>query len=79
MPFPVPPEPPDDGDIHRAALRVIVAATAVRALSDSGVLFEGYDGAEPQRTTACAALDELGASLDALATISHRPHPGVSP
>lgn len=50
----------------RALHRLIVAAMAVRELSDSGVLFEGYDGAEPQRSNACTALDELGAALDAL-------------
>ena len=39
--------------------RLITAAASVAALSDSGALGEGYDGAEPQRTAAVAALDEL--------------------
>ncbi len=59
------PTDPQAEAMDRALDRLIVAAMAVRTLSDSGVLFEGYDGAEPQRTNACAALDELGAALDA--------------
>jgi hypothetical protein len=46
-------------------VRLAYAATQVHAQSSSGVLFEGYDGAEPQRTQACAALDELEHATDA--------------
>lgn len=46
-------------------VRLAYAATQVHAQSSSGVLFEGYDGAEPQRTQACAALDELEDATDA--------------
>ena len=48
-----------------ALLRLANAAAQVRAQADTGVLFEGYDGAEPQRTQACAALDELEDATDA--------------
>jgi len=46
-------------------LRLVNAAATVRAQADTGALFEGYDGAEPQRTQACAALDELEDATDA--------------
>lgn len=45
--------------------RLIVAAIGIRTQADTGVLFEGYDGAEPQRTQACTALDELEHATDA--------------
>ena len=48
-----------------ALLRLANAAAQVRAQADSGALFEGYDGAEPQCTQACAALDELEDATDA--------------
>lgn len=48
-----------------ALLRLANAAAQVRAQASSGALFEGYDGAEPQRTQACAALDELEDATDA--------------
>lgn len=48
-----------------ALIRLAVAAAQVRAQADAGVLFEGYDGAEPQRAQACAALDELEDATDA--------------
>ncbi|WP_415258856.1 hypothetical protein [Thauera phenylacetica] len=48
-----------------ALVRLAVAAAQVRAQADAGVLFEGYDGAEPQRTQAAAALDELEDATDA--------------
>ncbi len=46
-------------------VRLANAAAQVRAQADTGALFEGYDGAEPQRTQACAALDELEDATDA--------------
>lgn len=46
-------------------LRLVNAAATVRAQADTGVLFEGYDGVEPQRAQACAALDELEDATDA--------------
>lgn len=46
-------------------IRLANAAAQVRLQADNGVLFEGYDGAEPQRTQACAALDELEDATDA--------------
>lgn len=50
--------------------RLINAAVEIRIQSDTGVLFEGYDGAEPQRTQAVAALDELeDATAAAIATL----------
>lgn len=51
-----------------ALLRLANAAAQVRAQASSGALFEGYDGAEPQRTQACAALDELEDATDAAIT-----------
>lgn len=48
-----------------ALVRLANAAAQVRLQADNGVLFEGYDGAEPQRTQACAALDELEDATDA--------------
>jgi hypothetical protein len=51
-----------------ALLRLANAAAQVRLQADSGALFEGYDGAEPQRTQACAALDELEDATDAAIT-----------
>ncbi len=48
-----------------ALLRLANAAAQVRAQASSGALFEGYDGAEPQRAQACAALDELEDATDA--------------
>lgn len=39
--------------------RLISAAEAVCTITDNGELFAACDGAEPQRTTAVAALDEL--------------------
>lgn len=45
-----------------ALIRLTNAAAQVRAQASSGALFEGYDGAEPQRTQACAAIDELEAA-----------------
>ena len=48
-----------------ALVRLANAAAQVRAQASSGALFEGYDGAEPQRTHACAALDELEDATDA--------------
>lgn len=57
-------------------VRLCQAASNLRALADSGVLFEGYDGAEPQRTAACAALDELehatACAVDSLHSILKR-------
>lgn len=43
-------------------VRLAKAVATVRGHIDTGVLFEGYDGREPQRTQACAALDELEAA-----------------
>ncbi len=43
-------------------VRLAKAVAAVRGHIDTGVLFEGYDGREPQRTQACAAIDELEAA-----------------
>ena len=51
-----------------ALVRLANAAAQVRAQASSGALFEGYDGAEPQRTHACAALDELEDATDAAIT-----------
>lgn len=51
-----------------ALIRLANAAAQVRLQADNGVLFEGYDGAEPQRTQACAALDELEDATDAAIT-----------
>ena len=51
-----------------ALVRLANAAAQVRLQADNGVLFEGYDGAEPQRTQACAALDELEDATDAAIT-----------
>ena len=51
-----------------ALVRLANAAAQVRAQASSGALFEGYDGAEPQRTQACAALDELEDATDAAIT-----------
>lgn len=48
-----------------AFVRLAKAAAEVRAQADTGVLFEGYDGVEPQRAQACAALDELEHATDA--------------
>lgn len=48
-----------------ALIRLTNAAAQVRAQASSGALFEGYDGAEPQRAQACAALDELEDATDA--------------
>lgn len=48
-----------------ALVRLANAAAQVRAQASSGAMFEGYDGAEPQRTLACAALDELEDATDA--------------
>lgn len=48
-----------------ALVRLANAAAQVRLQADNGVLFEGYDGAEPQRAQACAALDELEDATDA--------------
>lgn len=48
-----------------ALVRLANAAAQVRLQADTGALFEGYDGAEPQRTQACAALDELEDATDA--------------
>lgn len=56
------------GAEFEALLRLANAAAQVRAQADSGVLFEGYDGTEPQRTLACAALDELEDATDAAIT-----------
>lgn len=43
-------------------VRLAKAVAAVRGHIDTGALFEGYDGREPQRTQACAAIDELEAA-----------------
>lgn len=51
-----------------ALVRLANAAAQVRLQADNGVLFEGYDGAEPQRTQAAAALDELEDATDAAIT-----------
>lgn len=51
-----------------ALLRLANAAAQVRLQADNGVLFEGYDGAEPQRSQAAAALDELEDATDAAIT-----------
>ena len=51
-----------------ALVRLANSAAQVRAQASSGALFEGYDGAEPQRTQACAALDELEDATDAAIT-----------
>ena len=48
-----------------ALVRLANAAAQVRLQADSGALFEGYDGAEPQRSQAAAALDELAAATAA--------------
>ena len=48
-----------------ALVRLANAAAQVRLQADTGVLFEGYDGAEPQRSLAAAALDELEDATDA--------------
>lgn len=52
-----------------ALRRLSQAVTAVLTLTDSGALFEGYDGADPQRAQACAALDELEAAAAAAGPI----------
>ena len=51
-----------------ALVRLANAAAQVRLQADIGVLFEGYDGAEPQRSQAAAALDELEDATDAAIT-----------
>ena len=51
-----------------ALVRLANAAAQVRLQADNGVLFEGYDGAEPQRSQAAAALDELEDATDAAIT-----------
>lgn len=56
------------GPEFEALLRLANAAAQVRLQADSGALFEGYDGAEPQRTQAAAALDELEDATDAAIT-----------
>ena len=56
------------GPEFEALVRLANAAAQVRAQASSGALFEGYDGAEPQRTQACAALDELEDATDAAIT-----------
>lgn len=43
-------------------VRLAKAVAAVRGQIDTGALFEGYDGREPQRTEACQAIDELEAA-----------------
>lgn len=48
-----------------ALQRLTRAAAVVSSHAATGTLFEGYDGAEPQRTQACAALDELEAATHA--------------
>ena len=48
-----------------ALVRLANAAAQVRLQADNGVLFEGYDGAEPQRSQAAATLDELEDATDA--------------
>lgn len=51
-------------DRHDVAdlVRLANAVAAVRSHIDTGVLFEGYDGREPQRAQACGAMDELEAA-----------------
>ena len=56
------------GPEFEALVRLANAAAQVRAQADTGVLFEGYDGAEPQRSQAAAALDELEDATDAAIT-----------
>ena len=53
------------GPEFEALVRLANAAAQVRLQADNGVLFEGYDGAEPQRSLAAAALDELEDATDA--------------
>lgn len=55
-----------------ALVRLVTASAKVRVLLDSGDLFAGYDGAEPQRTEAVAALDELEAATTAANTVLQR-------
>lgn len=45
-------------DVH-ALQRLINAAEAVCTITANGELFAACDGAEPERTTTVAALDEL--------------------
>ena len=45
-----------------ALVRLAKAVAAVRGQIETGALFEGYDGREPQRTEACQAIDELEAA-----------------
>lgn len=48
-----------------ALQRLAHAAAVVSSHASTGTLFQGYDGAEPQRTRACVALDELEAATHA--------------